>query len=230
MELTVNCQTNEPHHPSFPYCYDAWLAVCKSQAVAEFDTGGYITWANNIFLSLVGYDIDDLVGKHHSVLCDKQYAKSLKYEEFWKKLNDGSFASGVYPRCRRDGTEIWVQGSYNPIFRNGRVHRILKIATDVTARVKLEKDVAFSQIQLEQKLSEIGGVVTVIENIAAQTNLLALNAAIEAARAGKAGDGFAVVAGEVKKLAQETRSATKRVAAISERGAIVKTGVGHKNG
>lgn len=230
MDLTVNCQVNEPRHPSFPYCYDAWLAVCKSQAVAEFDTGGYITWANNIFLSLVDYDIEDLVGKHHSVLCEKQYAKSLKYNEFWKNLNDGIFASGVYPRCRQDGTEIWVQGSYNPIFRSGRVHRILKIATDVTARVRLEKDVAFSQLQLEQKLSEIGEVVTVIENIAAQTNLLALNAAIEAARAGKAGDGFAVVAGEVKKLTQETRSATKRVAAISERGAIVKTDFAQENG
>lgn len=220
MRSVDNHQVGEPHHPSLEYCHDAWLAVCKSQAVAEFDASGYITWANDVFLLLVGYDLMNLVGKHHRVLCERQYANSIQYKEFWKTLNRGIFSRGVYPRCRHDQTEIWVQGSYNPIFRDGKVHRILKIATDVTAKVKLEKEVSFSQNQLEQKIREIGEVVTVIAGIAAQTNLLALNAAIEAARAGKAGDGFAVVAGEIKKLAQQTCDATQKVSAISDRGMI----------
>lgn len=215
--MTDNHQIGEINHPSLRYCHDAWLAVCRSQAVAEFDTSGYITWANDVFLVLIGYNINELLGKHHRVLCEQQYANSAQYHDFWKSLNKGVFARGVYPRCRRNNKKIWVQGSYNPIFRDGKVHRILKIATDVTATVNLEKEVSFSQSQLEQKISEIGEVVTVIAGIAAQTNLLALNAAIEAARAGKAGEGFAVVAGEVKKLAQETRAATQKVSAISNR-------------
>ena len=205
-------------HPSLLYCREAWLAVCRSQAVIEFDRAGIITWANSEFLDLVGYKTNEIINRHHRVLCQKSYSDSAQYRDFWKCLNEGKFAKGTYPRCRSDGSEIWVQGSYNPIFRNGQVHRILKIATDVTVQVNLEKEVLFSRVQLEDKLTEINDVVEVIAGLAAQTDLLALNAAIEAARAGTAGNGFAVVASEVKKLARQTRDATERVAVISDRG------------
>ncbi|TCM02898.1 methyl-accepting chemotaxis sensory transducer with Pas/Pac sensor [Sphingomonas sp. PP-CC-3G-468] len=217
MTLMDDYRAVDIFHPSLFYCREAWLAVCRSQAVAEFSPSGYLTWANDIFLSLVGYEIGDLKGKHHRVLCNEDYAGSENYQDFWKCLNSGKFSQGTFPRCRKDQSEIWVQGSYNPIFKGKEVHRILKIATDVTAQVLLEKEVSHSQDRLESKLSEIGDTVEVIAKIAVQTDLLALNAAIEAARAGKAGSGFAVVATEVKNLARQTREATQRVASISGR-------------
>ncbi len=220
MTLTDDYRAVDIFHPSLFYCRDAWLAVCRSQAVIEFDPIGTITWANDVFLELIRYKLNDIVGKHHRILCHENYSTSSRYIHFWENLNKGEFAKGTYPRRRSDGSEIWVQGSYNPIFRSGKVHRILKIATDVTVQVNLEKEVSFAQVQLENKLNEINGVVDVIAGIAAQTDLLAINAAIEAARAGIAGNGFAVVAAEVKKLARQTRDATERVAIISERDII----------
>lgn len=217
MTITDDYRAVDIFHPSLFYCRDAWLAVCRSQAVIEFDNTGVITWANDVFLDIVGYKMIELIGEHHRILCQKGYADSSQYTEFWKHLNRGEFAKGTYPRCRSDGSEIWVQGTYNPIFRGGQVHRVLKIATDVTVQVTLEKEVSFAQVQLEKKLNEINQVVDVIASIAAQTDLLAINAAIEAARAGVAGNGFSVVAAEVKKLARQTRDATERVALISER-------------
>ncbi|MEC8035966.1 MAG: methyl-accepting chemotaxis protein [Pseudomonadota bacterium] len=186
----------------------AWDAICRSQAVIEFDPRGIILWANDSFLATMGYALADLEGRHHRIFCEPGYADTAAYADFWRKLGRGEFDAGEYKRVGKGGRAIWLQATYNPVFRaDGSVERILKIATDTTPAHQL-------RMELRNTVDGLSDIVNSIGLIANQTNLLALNASIEAARAGEAGKGFAVVAAEVKKLAGDTRSATDRARAM----------------
>lgn len=186
----------------------AWDAICRSQAVIEFDPRGIILWANDSFLATMGYALADVEGRHHRIFCEPGYADTPAYADFWRKLGRGEFDPGEYKRVGKGGRAIWLQATYNPVFRaDGSVERILKIATDTTPAHQL-------RMELRNTVDGLSDIVNSIGLIANQTNLLALNASIEAARAGEAGKGFAVVAAEVKKLAGDTRSATDRARAM----------------
>ncbi|MCB2015406.1 MAG: PAS domain-containing methyl-accepting chemotaxis protein [Sphingobium sp.] len=206
-------------------------AILKSLSVVELSMDGKFLDANDNFLSDVGYMRDELIGKHHSMLCDPAYTSSAEYQGFWSRLSQGVFDRGIYRRYTHDGQEIWLNATYNPVLDpEGRPFKILKIATNVTRQIELENEVkqrllegsAFQeQLEargdlLEMVINNITHIVTTINGIASQTKLLALNATIEAARAGEAGRGFAVVASEVKKLATETQAATEQASAIVE--------------
>lgn len=210
----------------------AWQAICRSQAVVEFAIDGIILWANDNFLAVMGYRLDELVGRHHRILCDPDYRESVDYAAFWQKLGSGAFDAGQYSRLAKDGRTVWLQATYNPVLdADGRPTRIMKVASDITHKVEAEQAVKArldqgnrfqsaleaQKIELEQTMTGLAAIVQAINGIAAQTNLLALNAAIEAARAGEAGRGFAVVAGEVKKLAGDTRLATERASEMLAR-------------
>lgn len=193
----------------------AWRALCRSQAVIEFSLDGKVLWANDVFLSLLGYRLAEVVGQHHRIFCEPTHAGSLAYADFWKKLGRGEFDSGEYRRVGRDGRPVWLRATYNPVLDHlGQPERILKIASDVTEARALSDE-------LEERLAQIKQIVGSIDGIANQTKLLALNATIEAARAGEAGRGFAVVAHEIKKLASDTRVATERAAAMLDRRALM---------
>lgn len=211
-------------------------AIDRSQAIIEFDLGGHILAANQNFLNAFGYRREELVGQHHRMLCNREEAASAAYRDFWARLGRGEYDAGRYQRRGRDGQEIWIQATYNPILdAEGRPRRIMKIASDVTLQVKLEREVQTrldegnrfqseleqGKAQLESTMSQLSAIVSAIGDIASQTNLLALNATIEAARAGEAGRGFAVVAGEVKKLAGDTRLATEKAADMMSRGMTI---------
>ena len=186
----------------------AWVAICKSQAVIEFAPDGAILWANELFLDLMGFALDEIVGQHHRIFCLAGDEASTEYATFWAKLSRGEHDSGEYRRVAKNRREIWLQATYNPVLdADGKVQRILKIATDITAPKML-------RAELKAMVDGLVEIVNGIGLIANQTNLLALNAAIEAARAGDAGRGFAVVAAEVKKLAGDTRAATDRARAM----------------
>lgn len=229
-------------------------ALDRSMAVIEFTPDGKILTANSNFLTHMGYALSDIVGQHHRLFCyDTFYREN---PDFWQKIGKGQHFVGRFERKTAAGERIWLEASYNPVYdADGKVCKVIKIASDITTRVEAAKRVAdiavttseqTSQIthnanevldetvrnsgqvaiqvnaateigaQLNASAKSIREVVETINLIASQTNILALNAAIESARAGEAGRGFSVVAGEVRRLAASTASATQKITAVVE--------------
>ena len=108
-------------------------AIGKSQAVIEFNLDGSIIDANANFCAALGYQIDEIKGKHHSLFVDPATRSTLEYRMFWEKLGRGEFDSSQYKRIAKGGREIWIEASYNPIMdMNGRPFKVVKYATDIT--------------------------------------------------------------------------------------------------
>ncbi len=125
-------------------------AIGKSNAVIEFTPDGTILTANDNFLGAVGYALDEIKGKHHSLFCDEAFRSSPAYREFWAKLGRGDFDAGEYKRIGKGGREIWIQASYNPIRdREGRVMKIVKYASDITAQVAMRREMAIFKPMVE---------------------------------------------------------------------------------
>ena len=112
----------------------AWLgAIDRSLATIEFALDGTILDANANFLSVVGYPLDAVRGRHHRMFVLPDHAASAEYAAFWRDLRNGSFRSDEYERVGRDGRRIWLQATYNPILdRGGRPVGVVKFATDIT--------------------------------------------------------------------------------------------------
>ena len=136
-------------------------AIDKAQAVIEFDTGGVVLQANQNFLDTLGYCLEEIVGKHHRMFCEEAYLASSDYREFWAKLNRGEFDSGRYKRVGKGGRVVWIQATYNPIFDvNGRLHKVVKFANDVTAQVELEESVKRRAQDDQRKVEKLLAVVS----------------------------------------------------------------------
>ncbi|NOJ46896.1 PAS domain-containing protein [Bradyrhizobium sp. WSM 1744] len=111
-------------------------AIGKSQAVIEFKMDGTIIGANQNFLKTVGYSLDEIRGRHHSMFVEQAERDSAAYREFWAALNRGEYQAAEYKRIGKNGKEIWIQASYNPILDlNGKPFKVVKYATDTTAQV-----------------------------------------------------------------------------------------------
>jgi methyl-accepting chemotaxis protein len=111
-------------------------AIGKSQAVIEFNMDGTIITANANFLGAMGYALEEIRGRHHSMFVEPAERDSAGYREFWAKLNRGEYSADEYKRIGKGGKEIWIQASYNPILDlNNKPYKVVKYATDVTQQV-----------------------------------------------------------------------------------------------
>jgi methyl-accepting chemotaxis protein len=109
------------------------VAIDKVQSIIEFAMDGTILYANDNFLSAMGYAFDEVVGQHHRIFVDPAHARSPEYVQFWQRLNDGQFEFAEYKRLGKGGREVWIQASYNPLLdARGRPFKVVKYATDVT--------------------------------------------------------------------------------------------------
>ena len=132
-------------------------AINRSQAVIEFKMDGTIITANKNFLDAMGYRLDEIQGKHHSMFVAPAERESAGYREFWAKLGRGEFQSAEYKRFGKGAREVWIQASYNPILDNaGRPVKVIKFATDITAK-------KIRNMEDAGKISAIGRAQAVIE-------------------------------------------------------------------
>lgn len=132
-------------------------AIHKSQAVIEFDLNGHILTANQNFLDTMGYALDEIQGQHHRMFIAPQERGSAQYAAFWERLGQGAHDSGRYRRIRKDGSDVWLQASYNPIFdRRGQPLKVIKYATDITEQQHRQAD-------SEGQLAAISKVQAIIE-------------------------------------------------------------------
>jgi len=111
-------------------------AISRSQAIIEFSPSGLILAANENYLRTMGYAMDEIAGRHHSVFMTQAECQTEAYQAFWAGLREGEFRRGEFRRVRKNGAPIWLHATYNPILDpNGRPFKIIKIASDITPQV-----------------------------------------------------------------------------------------------
>lgn len=107
-------------------------AISRAMVVIEFDLQGNILTANPNFCQAVGYELAEIKGQHHRLFVDSDYANSAEYQAFWASLAKGELSSGTYRRFKKNGEEIWLEASYNPVFDvDGKPYKVVKYATDI---------------------------------------------------------------------------------------------------
>lgn len=175
-------------------------AISKSQAVIEFDMDGTILTANQNFLDAMGYRLDEIKGQQHRLFVEPAYAAGADYRRFWEALKRGECFFAEYKRIGKGGREIWIQGSYNPIFDlNGRPFKVVKYATDITA-AKAEMSRKLRQAEeMERLIREYDAVMQKV-----------------LATLGGAGDRMTTVAAAISATAIQTNAESANVSAAAQ--------------
>ncbi|HHQ4619301.1 methyl-accepting chemotaxis protein [Aeromonas veronii] len=107
-------------------------AVHGSVATITFTPDGTVLAANDLFLNVVGFSAPEVIGQHHRIFCDKLYAQSSDYQQFWTDLKQGRSRTGVFQRFNKRGEAIWLEATYFPVKLRGVVTKVIKIAADIT--------------------------------------------------------------------------------------------------
>ncbi|WP_333825066.1 methyl-accepting chemotaxis protein [Pinisolibacter sp.] len=141
-------------------------AIDKAQAVISFELDGTILDANQNFLNAVGYRIEEIRGQHHRMFIEPAHRESADYRAFWDALRRGEYRAAEYKRIGKDGREIWIQASYNPILdMSGRPFKVVKFATDITAQVKDRQH----RIEMQKGIdAELGAITTSVSQASEQ--------------------------------------------------------------
>jgi methyl-accepting chemotaxis protein len=156
-------------------CQAVYSAIRHAVATIEFTTDGLIVDVNDRFLEVVGYRRDEVVGKHHSLFCDREVANSAEYRKFWDSLRAGQAQTDTFLRRRKDGRQLWLEATYFPVHGDdGRVQRVMKIASDVTEKQEHLRDqqAVFESVDRSMAIIEFepdGTIITANANFLAAT-------------------------------------------------------------
>ena len=144
-------------------------ALNKSLATIEFTPSGIVLSANQNFLDTMGYRQDDIIGKHHKLFCEESYYRANP--NFWNLLSQGQHFSGRFKRINGHGEVIWLEATYNPIFdENGVVYKVIKFASDITARVTAALNAVEQAAVTSEQTSQVTSNAVQVLNDAVQTS------------------------------------------------------------
>ena len=142
-------------------------AINRSNAIIYFDLNGFILGVNVIFLKAMGLADDEhnkLIGKHHSIFVSYEYSKSEEYTKFWETLREGKFFEGEFERRKIDGSPIYLQATYNPIFdESGAITKIMKIATDISQTIVSKNKIEELSQSIKKELDNSNKLKAAIE-------------------------------------------------------------------
>ncbi len=142
-------------------------AINRSQAIIEFEPDGTIITANENFLNVTGYALDEVRGKHHRMFIRPEEAATSQYKQMWDDLAAGKILTGQFERINKAGKPFWIQSSYNPILdQNGKTFKVIKYATDITDTKLMEAAIAQRQKEDELAAAETRRRVNEILNVA----------------------------------------------------------------
>ncbi len=202
-------------------------AISRAQAVVEFSLDGQIVASNENFLTLMGYRLDEIQGRHHRMFVEPGYAQSDDYQEFWRKLNRGECLAEQAKRFGKDGKEVWIQASYNPIFDlDGRVIKVVMYGADMTGRFVAVNELGaglsrLAQGDLERRIET--EFIPVLEPLrvdfnasleALEQSMLAVSGNTQAIRAG-AGE-ISTAADDLSRRTEQQASSLEETAAALE--------------
>nr|WP_256824054.1 PAS domain-containing methyl-accepting chemotaxis protein [Pseudomonas kurunegalensis] len=187
-------------------------ALDRAMGIIEFNLDGSIVDANQNFLSLVGYSLAELKGKHHRLFCKPALANSSEYQDFWRRLNQGEFFNGQFERVGKRGQTLWLEANYNPVYdASGRLNKVVKFASDVTAMVEKHAQDAQSASQAyhisveTRKAAEHGTVV--IQQAASEMREIATNiedSAVIIAKLGECSKQITAIVNTIRGIADQT--------------------------
>jgi methyl-accepting chemotaxis protein len=192
-------------------------AIGKAQAVVEFSLDGTVLTANDNFLRVMGYRLDEVQNRHHSLFVEPGYASSPEYRQMWAELAAGRNWSGRFKRITKGGREVWIQGTYFPILDlNGRPAKVVKYATDVTSMRRVELSMEQSAQTLASSSRELSAVSQQMASNAEETSAQANVAAAAAEQVSKN-------IGTVASAAEQMGSSIKEIARNANDAARVAT-------
>lgn len=155
--------------------------IYSTMAYIEFTPEGVIQNANELFLQAMGYNLSDIVGKHHRLFVTPEYALSAEYGEFWTKLKNGEIYQSEVERVKKNGEIIWLMAVYFTILNAmGEVDKVTKIAVDITATKRLQKEAISQSAELKEKEEELRQNLEEMSMI--QAELVRVNKEIEEVR------------------------------------------------
>ncbi len=180
-------------------------AIHQSQAIIAFDPDGVVLSANDNFLTAIGYRLDEIVGQHHRLFVESADRESPAYREFWDQLRHGEHQSGEFKRIGKGGRAVWIQGSYNPIKdAAGRVVKVVKFATDMTAQV--EERIRRGEVQKEIDL-DLGQITEAVASTTTRASSAASASAQASSNMQAVASGTEELAASVAEISRQTTDA-----------------------